>query len=97
MAPLPTVLTTASIKSKPPSLTWIFLTFPSTLRLRLRPQPVYSKGTDELFVDKTNPNPQGDEDAVQVDQEKSIEDVTRHLKADQTVEEKTEETPGVQR
>ena len=27
-------------------------------------QPVYSEGTDELFVDETNLNPQGDGDAI---------------------------------
>lgn len=59
-------------------------------------QPVYSEGTNELFADKTNPDPQGDEDAAQVDQEKFVEDGTRHLEGDQTVEEKNEETPAVQ-
>ena len=59
-------------------------------------QPVYSEGTDELFADETNPDPQGDGDAVQVDQEKSVEDVTHHLERDQIVEEKTKETPVVQ-
>ena len=58
-------------------------------------QPVYSEGIDELFADKTNPNPQGDRDAVQVDQEKFIEDVTRHLKGDQTVEKKIKDTPVI--
>ena len=58
-------------------------------------QPVYSEGIDELFADKTNPNPQGDRDAVQVDKEKFIEDVTRHLKGDQTVEKKIEDTPVI--
>ena len=59
-------------------------------------QPVYSEGTDELFADETNPDPQGDKDATQVNQEKSVEDVTHRLKGDQTVEEKNEETLAIQ-
>nr|POE56126.1 hypothetical protein CFP56_63272 [Quercus suber] len=57
--------------------------------------PIYFKGTDELFADETNPDPQGVGDATQVDLEKSIKDITRQLKGDQTVEEKNEETPTV--
>ena len=45
-------------------------------------QPVYSKGTDELFADETNPDPQGDGNAVPSDQEKFVEDVARHLEGD---------------
>ena len=59
-------------------------------------QLVYFEGTNELFADKTNPDPQGDGDAVQVDQEKFVKDVARHLKGDQTVEKKIEDTPVVQ-
>ena len=44
--------------------------------------PVYFKGTDELFADETNPDPQGDENAVSGDQEKFVEDVARHLEGD---------------
>ena len=59
-------------------------------------QPIYSEGTDEFFTDKTNPDPQGDEGAVQVDQEKSMEDAAHHLEGDQTVKEKAEDTPAIQ-
>ena len=59
-------------------------------------QPIYSEGTNKLFVDETNPNPQGDGDATQVDQEKFVEDITRHLEGDQIMEEEDEGTPTVQ-
>ena len=58
--------------------------------------PVDSEGTDELFVDDINLDPQGDEEAAHADQEKSIEDGTHQLERDQTVEEKNEKTPAVQ-
>ena len=58
-------------------------------------QLVYSEGIDELFANETNPDPQGDKDAVPGDQEKSIKDVAHHLEGDQTVEEKVEDTPAV--
>ena len=55
---------------------------------------VDSKGTDELFANDTNPNPQGDRDASQFEQEKSIEVATRHPEGDQVVEERYEKTPA---
>ena len=58
--------------------------------------PVDSEGTDKLFADDTNPDPQGDGEAAHANQEKSIEDITRQLEGDQMVEEKNEETPAVQ-
>ena len=45
-------------------------------------QPVYSKGIDELLIDDTNLDPQGDGDPSQVEQEKSVEVTTRHLEGD---------------
>ena len=59
-------------------------------------QPVYSEGIDELFANETNPDPQDDGDAAQVDREKSIVDVSHQLEGDQTVEEKNEENLAVQ-
>ena len=59
-------------------------------------QPFFSEGIDKLFADETNPDPQGDGDAAQVDQEKFVEDVSRQLEGDQTMEENNEETPAVQ-
>ena len=59
-------------------------------------QPIYSEGIDELFTYDTNPDPQGDGDAIQVDKEKSDEDDARHLEGDQTVKEKAEDTLAVQ-
>ena len=58
-------------------------------------QHVYSEGTDELFTDETNPEPQGDEDATPIDQEKYVGDGTRQLEVDQMVE-KNEEPPTSQ-
>ena len=55
-------------------------------------QLVYFEGTDELFVDDTNPDLQGDGDPGQVEQEKSIQVTTRHLEGDQVVKERNEET-----
>ena len=53
---------------------------------------VDSKGTDELFTDDTNPNPQGNRDACQFNQEKSIEVATHHPEGDQVVEDRHEKT-----
>lgn len=53
---------------------------------------VDSKGTDKLFIDDANPNPQVNRDATQADQEKSVKEGIRHLEVDQTGEEKEEET-----
>ena len=51
-----------------------------------------SEGTDELFADDTNLDPQGDGDAGQIEQEKFVEVATRHLEGDQVVEERNEGT-----
>ena len=55
-------------------------------------QPVYSKGTDELFADETNPDPQVNGAAAYADQEKFAGDGTCQLEGDQTFE-KNEEPP----
>ena len=57
-------------------------------------QPIYSEGTDELFVDETNLDPQGDSDGVNVNQEK-FKDTARHLEGEQTMEKMAEDTPAV--
>ena len=51
-----------------------------------------SEGTDELFADDTNLDPQGDGDAGQIEQEKFVEVATRHLEGDQVVEERNKGT-----
>ena len=43
---------------------------------------VESEGTDDLFVDDVNPNPQVDGEAIHADQEKFVEDGVRQLKVD---------------
>ena len=55
-------------------------------------QPVDSEGTDELFHDDTNPDPQGDGDFDHFKQEKSIMVATHHHEEDQVMEERHEET-----
>lgn len=52
---------------------------------------VESEGTDDV-----NPNPQGNEKAAQVDQEKSFKNDIRQLEVVQTIEEKKEEAPVIQ-
>ena len=59
-------------------------------------RPVEFEGTDKLFVDDINPNPQGDREAAHADQGKFVEDSIRQLEADQTAKEKKEETPVIQ-
>ena len=56
-------------------------------------RPVESEGTDELFIDDINLDPQGDGEAIHADKEKSVEDSICQLEVDQTAEEKKEETP----
>ena len=51
-----------------------------------------SEGTDELFADDTNLDPQGDGDAGQIEQEKFVEVATHHLEGDQVVEERNKGT-----
>lgn len=55
-------------------------------------RPVEFEGTNELFADDINPDPQGDGAAIHADKEKSVEDGICQLEVDQTAEEKKEET-----
>ena len=55
---------------------------------------VESKGTEDLFADDINLDPQGDGEAI--NHEKSVEDSTRQPKDVQVVKDKNEETPSVQ-
>ena len=59
-------------------------------------RPIESKGTDELFANDINPDPQFDEEAIHAVQENSIKDGICQPKVDQTAEEKKEETPVAQ-
>ena len=55
--------------------------------------PADSEGTDELFVDGTTPDPQGDKEvAPHDDQTKSVKEESHPLERNQAVEEKDEET-----
>ena len=58
--------------------------------------PIDSKSTDQLFGGDSNPDPQGDEEILQADKEKSVDDGTRQLEGDQTVKKKDEEIPTIQ-
>ena len=58
--------------------------------------PIESEGTDELFTNDNNPDPQVDRQAIHADQEKSVEEVIHQLEVDQMVEEKEEKIPVAQ-
>lgn len=56
-------------------------------------QPVYSESTNELIVDDTIANPQGDGETALVDVAKSVRDETRPLEGDQTSKRNDGEDP----
>ena len=69
--------------------------FPAQAQAQTLTQLIYSEGTDELFANETNLDPQDDGDTIHVDQEKYVRDGTRQLEGDQTVE-KNEKPPTIQ-
>nr|POE95744.1 hypothetical protein CFP56_37664 [Quercus suber] len=73
-----------------------FNTFREKYQILTPAQLVYFEDTDKLFTDETNPDPQGDGDGANVNQEKSVEGAIHRLKGDQIVEEKVEDNPAVQ-
>ena len=60
--------------------------FPAQAQAQTLTQLIYSEGTDELFANETNLDPQDDGDTIHVDQEKYVRDGTRQLEGDQMVE-----------
>ena len=68
---------------------------PTQAQAQTLTQLIYSEGTDELFANETNLDPQDDGDTIHVDQEKYVRDGTRQLEGDQTVE-KNEKPPTIQ-
>ena len=69
--------------------------FPAQAQAQTLTQLIYSEGTDELFANETNLDPQDDGDTIDVDQEKYVRDGTHQLEGDQMVE-KNEKPPTIQ-